>query len=94
MPTETAFYYKEFLIILGVAGLVVPLFLRIGVSSVLAFLIVGRSNNDYWGVILAPILGVSLIFAPRVIATLWRRSFPSPPGNEARMTSSEWNSRR
>ena len=60
----------------------------------LAFLFVGRSNNDYWGVILAPILGVSLIFAPRVIATLWRRSFPSPPGNEVRMTSSEWNSRR
>ena len=52
----------------------------------LVFLFVGRSNNDYWGVLLAPILGVSLIFAPLVIVTLWRRSFPSSPGNEARMT--------
>lgn len=41
MPSETAFYYKEFLIVLGVAGLVVPLFLRIGVNAVLAFLIMG-----------------------------------------------------
>ncbi len=41
MPADTAFHYKEFLIILGVAGLVVPLFLRIGLNSVLAFLLVG-----------------------------------------------------
>jgi CPA2 family monovalent cation:H+ antiporter-2 len=33
--------YKEFLIILGAAGLVVPLFLRLGLSSVLAFLSIG-----------------------------------------------------
>ena len=41
MASETAFYYKEFLIVLGVAGLVVPLFLRIGVNAVVAFLVVG-----------------------------------------------------
>jgi monovalent cation:proton antiporter-2 (CPA2) family protein len=41
MPSETAFYYKEFLIVLGVAGLAVPLFLRFGVNAVLAFLIMG-----------------------------------------------------
>lgn len=41
MPSETAFLYKEFLIVLGVAGLVVPLFLRIGVNAVLAFLVMG-----------------------------------------------------
>ena len=41
MASETAFYYKEFLIVLGVAGLVVPLFLRIGVNAVVAFLLVG-----------------------------------------------------
>jgi len=41
MPSETAFYYKEFLIVLGVAGLAVPLFLRLGVNAVLAFLIMG-----------------------------------------------------
>jgi len=41
MPAESAFYYKEFLIVLGVAGLVVPLFLRVGVNAVVAFLVVG-----------------------------------------------------
>ena len=41
MPAETAFYYKEFLIVLGVAGLAVPLYLRLGVNAVLAFLIMG-----------------------------------------------------
>lgn len=41
MAGESVSHYKEFLIILGVAGLVVPLFLRIGVSSVLSFLLVG-----------------------------------------------------
>jgi CPA2 family monovalent cation:H+ antiporter-2 len=38
---EAVIHYREFLIVLGAAGLVVPLFLRLGVSSVLAFLIVG-----------------------------------------------------
>ena len=33
--------YKEFIIILGAAGLVVPLFMRFGINSVLAFLLVG-----------------------------------------------------
>ena len=41
MAADTALQYKEFLIILGVAGLVVPLFLRIGVNAILAFLLVG-----------------------------------------------------
>ncbi len=41
MAAEHVSHYKEFLIILGVAGLVVPLFLRVGVNAVLAFLIVG-----------------------------------------------------
>ncbi len=41
MAAEHISHYKEFLIILGVAGLVVPLFLRVGVNTVLAFLIVG-----------------------------------------------------
>ena len=38
MATEAAFYYKEFLIVLGVAGLAVPLFLRLGVNAVVAFI--------------------------------------------------------
>ena len=41
MAAESLTHYKEFLIILGVAGLVVPLFLRIGGNAVLAFLAVG-----------------------------------------------------
>ncbi len=41
MAAESFGHYKEFLIILGAAGLVVPLFLRLGISSVLAFLLVG-----------------------------------------------------
>jgi CPA2 family monovalent cation:H+ antiporter-2 len=41
MAAEQAFYYKEFLIVLGAAGLIVPLFLRIGVNAVVAFLAVG-----------------------------------------------------
>ncbi len=41
MASETAFYYKEFLIVLGVAGLIVPLFMRFGVNAVVTFLVVG-----------------------------------------------------
>ena len=41
MAGESVAHYREFLIILGVAGLVVPLFLRFGISSVLSFLLVG-----------------------------------------------------
>ncbi len=41
MAAEGISHYKEFLIILGVAGLVVPLFLRVGVNAILTFLIVG-----------------------------------------------------
>lgn len=41
MAVEQAYYYREFLIVLGVAGLVVPVFLRLGVNSVVAFLTVG-----------------------------------------------------
>ena len=41
MAAESILHYKEFLVILGVAGLVVPLFLRVGVNAVLAFLMVG-----------------------------------------------------
>ncbi len=41
MASEGIANYKEFLIILGAAGLVVPVFLRLGISSVLAFLFVG-----------------------------------------------------
>ena len=41
MAAESLSHYREFLIILGVSGLVVPLFMRIGINAVLAFLLVG-----------------------------------------------------
>ncbi|HEX7109939.1 MAG TPA: cation:proton antiporter [Aestuariivirga sp.] len=34
-------HYREFLIILGAAGLIVPLFVRLGINSILGFLLVG-----------------------------------------------------
>jgi Kef-type K+ transport system membrane component KefB/voltage-gated potassium channel Kch len=41
MESGTISHYKEFLIILGVSGLVVPLFMRVGINAVLAYLSVG-----------------------------------------------------
>jgi CPA2 family monovalent cation:H+ antiporter-2 len=45
MAADSISHYREFLIILGAAGLVVPLFLRLGISSVLGFLLVGLLLN-------------------------------------------------
>ncbi len=41
MPAESLFAYKDILIILGAAGLVMPLLLRFGINSILGFLIIG-----------------------------------------------------
>ena len=41
METAGIGQYREFLIILGAAGLVIPLFVRLGISSILGFLLVG-----------------------------------------------------
>ncbi len=41
MAAESFSHYKDILIILGAAGIVIPLLLRLGVSSILGFLIVG-----------------------------------------------------
>ena len=61
MAGDTSYFYKEFLIVLGAAGLVVPLFLRIGVNAVLAFLLVG--------VLLSPdILGHASDYLPGIAA--------------------------
>ncbi len=61
MAAEQISHYKEFLIILGVAGLVVPLFLRIGVNAILAFLLVG--------ILLSPdILGRMVVDVPLLSA--------------------------
>ena len=41
MQAESLFAYKDILIILGVAGLIMPVLLRIGVNSILGFLVIG-----------------------------------------------------
>jgi monovalent cation:proton antiporter-2 (CPA2) family protein len=41
MATDSFSHYKDVLIVLGAAGIIVPLLLRIGVSSILGFLVVG-----------------------------------------------------
>jgi len=41
MTTEGIANYKEFLIVLGAAGLAVPLFMRIGINAILGFLFIG-----------------------------------------------------
>jgi hypothetical protein len=38
----------------------------------LAFAIVGRENNFYWGLVVAPTLFLGFAFAPRALASLWR----------------------
>ncbi len=73
MAAEGLTHYKEFLIILGVAGLVVPLFLRIGVNAVLTFLIVGiLLSPALMGKLAAtvPAFQVLIIAKPENIASL------------------------
>jgi monovalent cation:proton antiporter-2 (CPA2) family protein len=41
MPSDTFLHYKDILIVLAAAGIVIPLLLRLGVSSILGFLVVG-----------------------------------------------------
>ncbi len=73
MATESLVHYKEFLIILGVAGLVVPLFLRIGFNAVLTFLIVGIVLSPaLMGKLAAtfPIFNAFIIAEPENIASM------------------------
>jgi monovalent cation:proton antiporter-2 (CPA2) family protein len=41
MATESFTHFKDILIVLGAAGIVIPLLMRVGISSILGFLIVG-----------------------------------------------------
>jgi len=38
----------------------------------LAFLFLGRGENDYWGLIYGPLVAISLVFAPIALRDLWR----------------------
>jgi hypothetical protein len=45
----------------------------------LAFLFIGRSNNDYWGIMFAPLVAVSLTFTPAALGALVAAAKGKPP---------------
>lgn len=71
------------LALLGAAGLRNGLGLRLFAllaGYAIGFMIVGRSENYYWGLITAPILAVALCFSPRAVSDLVRR-IAAPTGS-------------
>ena len=66
-------HYREFLIILGAAGLIVPLFVRLGINSILGFLLVGfLLSPDVLGSLTGnfPFLKALVITDPEAISSL------------------------
>jgi CPA2 family monovalent cation:H+ antiporter-2 len=66
-------HYREFLIILGAAGLIVPLFVRLGINSILGFLLVGfLLSPDVLGSLTGnfPLLKAFVITDPEAISSL------------------------
>ncbi len=62
------------LILIGLFGWRGPVGTRVAMTSalyVLAFLIVGRSDNFYWGMMYAPLLPLGMLRIPRSMADLW-----------------------
>jgi len=47
---------------------------------VLGFLVIGRPDNDYWGLLIAPLLGVGLALAPAALRDLSARAFRGEAG--------------
>ena len=43
----------------------------------LAFMIAGRPDNWYWGMVIAPTMPVGLAFGPMAAKGMWRAAFPS-----------------
>lgn len=41
----------------------------------LAFMIAGRNENFYWGMVVAPVMFAGLAFAPMALRSLWRSAF-------------------
>lgn len=69
-----------FLMILGWAGWrtaagTTLTFLSLGYG--LAFMIAGRNENFYWGMVVAPVMFAGLVMAPAVLKSLWRSAFPT-----------------
>lgn len=62
------------LALIGAAARQDPLGQRLMLTTVgysVAFLFVGRGDNHYWGIIYAPLVAVSLTFAPAGLRSLW-----------------------
>ncbi len=73
METVAHAPYKEFLIILGAAGLIVPLMMRLGINSILGFLLVGfLLSPDVLGTLALkfPVLNALVISNSEGISTL------------------------
>lgn len=63
------------LMLIGLLGWRGPVGTRLAMISalyVLAFLIAGRPDNSYWGLMYAPLLPLGLLQIPRCLADLWR----------------------
>ncbi|NBC47842.1 MAG: hypothetical protein GVY22_07610 [Gammaproteobacteria bacterium] len=71
------------LVLLGSGAWVDPLGHRLGLTVVgytLAFMIIGRPDNDYWGILCAPLIALSLAFAPAGLRGLWQAAQASGRG--------------
>lgn len=63
------------LALVGLAGWRTPVGLRVSltvVAYILAFMVAGRTNNVYWGMMYAPLLTLGWIICPVVLKDLWR----------------------
>ncbi len=65
------------LALIGFAGVRNPIGVRAGLivgGYMLAFLALGRADNNYWGLLYAPILPLGLVLAPPALRDIWRRA--------------------
>ena len=63
--------------LIGLAGARHPVAARgavIVAGYMAAFLVVGRPDNSYWGLLYAPILPLGLVLCPPAVRDLWRRA--------------------
>ena len=76
------------LILIGLIGWRGAIGTRVGLAStlyVLAFMIAGRSDNFYWGMMYAPLLALGMLRIPRSVADLYHRAIgPRPEYSQPR----------
>ena len=71
------------LALLGLAGWSGPTGTRVAATVaayVAAFMLIGRPDNTYWGLIYTPLLPLGLLFAGRALVDLWRAARLGPAG--------------